>query len=503
MFRKIVLILALVTGLFSIAPAHAGGEKWDAWSYDSQTGQLILHRPGGGVFPPLALPSAPGYNQFPYAVTLSNKWDYIAYVQSNQDASGTSAMLSVYDRNAQKVAFTYALPGGLTLGDVAFTDDNSALALGFSKVDNPNSPAWTLLVLSVPTGGVVSTLKSSDPAAASLPHNFAMTPVTEVLRDKRVVFMMVQGMADGPLAAPSFIWDFGAGTVTPLPNLLGGSTDVYQPTGEIVYGGRDARFPVCDTCSPMGGFNALSVYNPVSNSATNFFTSGDSALGAPLFIQNGERILVSMTQAGLTSDSFKTRYAVLERSGMIAGYLPDSTVFAWAVGTQDGFVYLTIPDAGQPTSLVEVTTRGGITVKTDWTGTLGSAVRLIKTPGNMTGTGPFIAWGQVSASAVAAAPTATVPGTVPTSGAPATLKIGGTATVQTTQGDVLRMHSGPGLTFAIVKQLPNGTKVSILEGPHSADGLNWWRIREPGGVSGWVVDSVTDNGSQLQTLIPN
>jgi hypothetical protein len=44
--------------------------------------------------------------------------------------------------------------------------------------------------------------------------------------------------------------------------------------------------------------------------------------------------------------------------------------------------------------------------------------------------------------------------------------------------------------------------VLLLEGPRSAGGFVWWRIRIPSGVEGWVVESVDDNGTRLRTLIP-
>jgi len=84
----------------------------------------------------------------------------------------------------------------------------------------------------------------------------------------------------------------------------------------------------------------------------------------------------------------------------------------------------------------------------------------------------------------------------------AVLAPGGTARVQTTAGDMLRVRTGPGLSFAIATQLTNGTLVSVLEGPVSADGLSWWRIDAPGRGSGWAVEGVMDGASYLQTLVP-
>ena len=41
-----------------------------------------------------------------------------------------------------------------------------------------------------------------------------------------------------------------------------------------------------------------------------------------------------------------------------------------------------------------------------------------------------------------------------------------------------------------------------IGGPRAAEGFTWWKIRTSAGIEGWVVESVDDNGSRLQTLIP-
>ncbi|RMG80211.1 MAG: SH3 domain-containing protein, partial [Chloroflexi bacterium] len=82
------------------------------------------------------------------------------------------------------------------------------------------------------------------------------------------------------------------------------------------------------------------------------------------------------------------------------------------------------------------------------------------------------------------------------------LRIGGLARIQTTEGDRLNIRSGPGVSFSVVDQAINGATVTILEGPRPADGFTWWRVRLPSGVEGWAVESVDDRGVRLQTLVP-
>lgn len=83
-----------------------------------------------------------------------------------------------------------------------------------------------------------------------------------------------------------------------------------------------------------------------------------------------------------------------------------------------------------------------------------------------------------------------------------TLAVGGRARIHTTEGDRLRIRSGPGTSYAVLFQLPDGTPVTLLEGPIPGGDYKWWRIQTDDGRSGWAVEGVTDDGAYLQTLVP-
>jgi hypothetical protein len=54
-------------------------------------------------------------------------------------------------------------------------------------------------------------------------------------------------------------------------------------------------------------------------------------------------------------------------------------------------------------------------------------------------------------------------------------------------GLVLRMRSEAAIQpDNVVGRLPIGTQMTVLEGPASADGFTWWRVRTVGGNEGWV-----------------
>jgi len=86
--------------------------------------------------------------------------------------------------------------------------------------------------------------------------------------------------------------------------------------------------------------------------------------------------------------------------------------------------------------------------------------------------------------------------------APPVLAVGGSALTSTTEGDLLRVRSGPGLSFPVLFGLANGTLVTLREGPVAADGYNWWRVETADGRTGWAVDGVIEGSGWLQTLIP-
>lgn len=69
----------------------------------------------------------------------------------------------------------------------------------------------------------------------------------------------------------------------------------------------------------------------------------------------------------------------------------------------------------------------------------------------------------------------------------------GTATVVTAW---LNLRSGPGLGYRVVTGLSYGTTVEIVDGPHAADGHNWFQVRVTGGAYGWVAGKFLDAGER-------
>lgn len=89
-----------------------------------------------------------------------------------------------------------------------------------------------------------------------------------------------------------------------------------------------------------------------------------------------------------------------------------------------------------------------------------------------------------------ALPTITVaPEPTQTPAVPTTVGIGVTVEVVNTDGLGLNMREGPGVTFAIVELLPEGTRLVIVDGPQEVDGFVWWKVQKVDSqVQGWVVE---------------
>jgi len=85
-----------------------------------------------------------------------------------------------------------------------------------------------------------------------------------------------------------------------------------------------------------------------------------------------------------------------------------------------------------------------------------------------------------------------------------TLAIGDSARVNVTGADNLRLRTSPNLdNSTIVTLMPDGSIVTLIDGPITHAGFTWWRVRMADGVEGWAVESLLDEESgSLQTLVP-
>jgi hypothetical protein len=63
---------------------------------------------------------------------------------------------------------------------------------------------------------------------------------------------------------------------------------------------------------------------------------------------------------------------------------------------------------------------------------------------------------------------------------------GGLAAVSGTGSEELRVREGPGLEYETLGTLSDGTPLTVLDGPQTADGYQWWKVATDDGQEGWV-----------------
>ncbi|MDX1994335.1 MAG: TIR domain-containing protein [bacterium] len=101
------------------------------------------------------------------------------------------------------------------------------------------------------------------------------------------------------------------------------------------------------------------------------------------------------------------------------------------------------------------------------------------------------------------APTATpypVPSVVPPDADTPRVTVGSTVTVNTDDGTNLRIRDNPGRNTTILADVPDGTRLMIIDGPVFTDSLTWWRVRTENGIEGWSAENEPNDG--LQLLVP-
>jgi len=77
-----------------------------------------------------------------------------------------------------------------------------------------------------------------------------------------------------------------------------------------------------------------------------------------------------------------------------------------------------------------------------------------------------------------------LPKPTPTPSVPTEIEVGVYVKVLGAEGDQLSFRTGPGLNYARLKLVDDGTILKVVEGddedvPVEADGLTWWRLEDP------------------------
>jgi len=512
--KKVPFIL-LLWFFVATLPAAAVDGPWSVWLFTADTARLREVDNTGAVLRDftLPLPSGADPSQMPRSVAIAHNGNLMAYVVRGADGAPS---LAVWDAELLSFVASYAMPAGVNVSleysasPLNFSENDTQIAFGYGS----STSGWQLVILDLLSGDTYI-VNSSSPAAITpgldaAPFN---VPIVRMYRGAQVYFTMLPVPSDAP-GGPSYSWDTIRNLIEPTAAYYNMGGDTLLMTGETVSGVSDPRFSYSANTAafPMIQFNAIHTYDPNLDGVFPFYADAEFSAWTVRFVQNGERIAA----AGERSDG-QRETRILERSGTLVGSTGVSMTSLQ--GLFDGFVFTTdepvLVNITGSTALYYTETRGGLPATAGtfiWNSPAGEAAMIVWNSDNFT-PGPTTpqAWAMLAAAAAAdgltvpalgapplpsATPAVFIPPTV--AAAPGGIAVGADAFINTTDGDRLRLRSGAGLSFAVVRELADDTRVMLLEGPRSADGYIWWRVQLEDGVTGWVVESADG----VRTLLP-
>lgn len=506
----LALVLALAGGPLALTGgaerAEAGG-IWSAWLYSEDTGRLVRVFADGSPTTELTFPLPPGTSQYPYQITFSRGGNYLAACLTD-DAGNPS--VRVYDLFSSSYVAAYIPPGPIVechLGRYAFSEDETQIAFGLLNKwpDDPGPrPTWEVIVMELNTSAVLHRIGSDNPTIAALGVDTQFSlPFVQTFQQQTatypglITFKPVRWATEGFCEYQSLTWQLDTNEVRLNDTYGKNSLDIYIAQSEIVWTEVNPAYPTGELMGP-GCLDNVVMYSNKAGDRYPIFVRPGAILWGSTFVDDGEHVVVSADEAGI-----QTWYAI-DRSGGVQP-LPGNIEFqVW--GAPGGYVFLTGAYGGTPQlNYHEFNAAGGVNQSSLWTGPAGNNWRivwmpLLGAPPSLTPFPPAGVPAPVPTSTPGVPPVATPTPVPPPAGGE--LAVGGRAQVFTTEGDLLRVRTGPGLGFGVAYQFASGTIVTLLEGPFAADGYQWWRIEDGTGRMGWAVEGVTESTGYLQTLLP-
>lgn len=504
--RYMVFLCLMVLCVSWLPVANAGAPTWQAWLYNSSSGEMLLIDGSGIVQKTVILPKPSGYESatYPYYATVSSNGDRVAYVLTQVDNSMIVLVYHLYN-NALIATYPLSTPQNGVLAGTSlsyqsnpeiFSSDGRFLAFSYHYDTN-----WTLLVLDTNTNSLIQTLTNTS-VGVSLPSDAFQLPVP-VYFDSNTVHTIIAPVAgDGDFELDGYEWDYGLNNTFEYKNIFRNfQFDIEPRTGEIIYPYRDTHF--ADRTNEIIGIgvhqNSVQVYSPALHQfAVPFYVNENRNLDIAQFIQNGELILTRDSSFDGTSPS---KYIVINREGQYMGELPfDSLWMPNVFSTGEGFVFMayatdlapyhpTVAGAGSNVLVFVDTRTFGIN-----TNNVGKVIYT-----GATDTYPLLVWAKdITLSNTPPDPNAwaSTPGF---SDAPANnnslppanlvgsgLYIGAQARV-TPDGEGLNVRNSATVNATKLTQLSAGTLATVLDGPLYIDGLTWWQINA-NGVIGWAAE---------------
>jgi hypothetical protein len=490
------LLLILFCLFFALQPhTEAQDSFWRVWLHEPAGRHLMMVEDTGEVLQDITLPVPDlSYSIVSRTVGISHDGNLIAYFLTNETGNIIFQLYDVAAMTMYSEIYTPPLTNyGRTSLDIVggskvFSIDDIYLAVAVQM-----DAYWEIVLIDTTTRTVVSTLRSSDTiaSAAEVGDGYGL-PAIQAVDSDTVHFSYIDSM-DGSGRYRSFVWKTSTSELSETnlyPHL---ASDRFEPTGEALVSYQNESYP--NNLELIEGIpiqlNVIQVNTP-TNPPFVWFNNESSSLAAS-FVQNGQRIMVW----GWDVQSFEPHWALLERDLTVLHSAAPPWEFYGLAGVGDGFLYIaTNVTAGGEPALIHHNTEDGTldNVENVWISSNNNFVEIAWVEDvRFELAGDFLPWAQFDDLIVGdpPAPTALVPATseaIPTSLAPLGITVGVRAIIVTTEGDMLNVRSGAGISFALLYQFANDTRVTILEGPISADGFTWWRVRADDGREGWVVD---------------
>jgi hypothetical protein len=498
LLRRFVLLAAallLTAGSFDggAAPAQAGG-SWSAWVYENGTGKLVHVFPDGAPPVEMMFPLPPGTSQPPSMLTISRDGAYLAACLYD-DANNPS--VRVYDIYNGVYLAAYIPTGpiaGCSLSRYSFSEDGTQVAFGIlnhyaGTVDG--RPDWELTVMQVNTSAILYRIDSNSPLITGLGVDYSgHLPFVSTFQMASgsfpglISFRPVRWGTEGACEYDSIVWNLGQNTISTGGQYGKNGLDFLLPYSEAVWVETNPAYPVGTLMGPGCEHNVV-MYSNKAGDNYPIFTNGTILYGSTM-VDDGRRLAIG------TSTNDVIQWMSLDRNGAVTSLL-DVQRDVW--GTPDGYVFFREGPFGV-SELWQHRFTGGPTPEMIflWNGIQGEYWSVIWVNPLTGPSGSLNPFPPIAAPSLPPAPTAP-----PVTGS---LRVGGQARVNTTEGDLLRVRTGQGTDYPIAFQVPPGTIVTLLEGPVFGTGFNWWRIDAPGRGTGWAIEGVQEATGWLQTLIP-
>lgn len=498
-------LLFLLICLLLAVPASAQDSNWQTWLYDANAHRAIQINQNGSVLRDTVLPTLQNHDIYSPTVTVDNTGRYIAY--SVRSSNMNTMQFLVYDSLTSNWAATYS-PQPPPSAD---SFDINARRRMFNAVDNtvaygylwPDFQNWSVVILNIDSNQEIARIDSTSVTVQQAVQalNATFTPLPVVMNHSAGVvdFILLPYGTEAFAPFPSLRWELSTGNVALSNRYPTMQADYLPTTGEIISPNQDEDWAnsLQNLMFPVQN-NIVQVLQPMINQPQVFLNRADLSYNTAIFIDAGRLIL---TQAyNVLTEGFE--WAVVTRGGINVAAPPIQSTSPFSIGAAGtGFIY-TLPnmDNGAGATITVMQVDGAALNQPGnpvWVSPAGlDALQIVwVSPPVLPGQVQYQPWeflsGPITAQPVPL-PTATTP---VISGV---LTVGGVAIVQTTEGDMLNIRSGPGTSFSRIAQVAPGARVTLLEGPRSGDGFVWWRIRLPEGLEGWVVERA-DN---VQTLLP-